>query len=155
MRSHVSRAIFVCLEILPLVAGCQDYRWQWSFQSPEQIQTLEQRSFDQHKLVFIFYKSFFDNDRMHADVLADNKVGALFQDTVNIIIDKSAGPAYERYLAKYGVQSPPAFVLAVSEERYKVLTGCIPKDEFIEMIQAAKAELLDHSRPPSASKPAP
>jgi hypothetical protein len=155
MRIRTTSLISLCIGILPFASGCQDYKWQWNYQSPEQLQAIEQKAFEQHKIVFIFYKSFFDSDRMHSEVLADSRVGSLFNDTVNIIIDKSAGPAYERYLTKYGITAPPACVLASSDCRYKVFTGFIPKDRFVEMVKAAKAELSEPAHRPPPSKVAP
>lgn len=155
MRSRASQLICLCIGVLPFAYGCQDYKWQWNFKSPEQLQDIEQKAFSQNRTVFIFYKSFFDSDRMHSEVLGDSQVGALFNDTVNIIIDKSAGPAYERYLTKYGITAPPACVLASSDCRYKVFTGFIPKDRFVELVKAAKAELSEPPRRPPPSKVVP
>ena len=147
MPSHVNRLAWACVGLAALASGCQDYNWQWNFQSPDQIRALEQRAAEQRKLVFIFYK-YSLNDRMHADVLADNQVGALFQDTVNVMIDKfSAGPAYDQFMTRYGITTPPACALVSPDGRYKVFTGYISKDRFMELVKSAKAELKEPARP--------
>jgi len=149
----------VCVSVVACfwIAGCQDYRWQWNFQSPQDMQKLEEQAGEQQKLVFIFYKWYLDSDanRMHGDVLADNQVGALFADTVNLLVDKAAGPAYEQYLSKYGVTDPPAFILIAPDGRYKVLTGYIPKDRFIELVQSAKTELTQDQQRAAPSEVVP
>ncbi len=155
-RTAVRNLIFISL-LPPLLAGCADYKWQWNFQSPEQLRKTEETAAQQHKIVFIFYKWYLDSDanRMHGDVLADNQVGSLFTDTVNILVDKSAGPAYEQYVTKYGVNSAPACILVAPDGRYKVLRGYIPKDRFIEQIQRAKAELSEQPHRSAPTKIAP
>lgn len=152
VRDSFRRSIFVSVVACVWIAGCRDYNWQWSFQSPADMQKLETEAHDQQKLVFIFYKWYLDSDanRMHGDVLADNEVGALFADSVNLLIDKAAGPDYERYLTRYGVTAPPACVLVAPDGRYKVFTGYIPKDQFIPLVQAARKELMGEPQPRSA-----
>ncbi|MBI4578713.1 MAG: hypothetical protein HY718_03370 [Planctomycetes bacterium] len=149
--------IVVAALIGAVAAGCQDYKWQWSFESPEQLQKTEKQALDEGKMVLLFYKWYLDSDanRMHGEVLADNRVGALFADTLNIVIDKSAGPAYERYLAKYGVSSPPACILVAPDGRYKVFTGYIPAERFVELVKAAKAQLTEAPRRTAPSKVTP
>lgn len=145
VRDSFRRTLFVSVVACVWIAGCQDYKWQWSFQSPDDMERLEETARQQHKLVFYYYKWYLDSDanRMHGDVLADNQVGALFSDTVNVLIDKAAGPDYERYLSKYGVTSPPACILVGPDGRYKVLNGYVPKDRFIELVTSAKADLMN------------
>ncbi len=139
------------------LTGCQDYKWQWSFETADQLAKTEKQAQEQHKLVFIFYKSYLDSEanRMHGDVLSDNQVGALFNDSVNILLDKAAGPAYEQYLARYGVTAPPACVLLGPDGRYKVFKGYIAKDRFIDMVKDAKIELLEQTRRAAPSKVSP
>lgn len=154
VRDSYKRMLFVSTVACVWMVGCQDYKWQWSFQSPGDMQKLEEQAQQQNKLVFIFYKWYMDSDanRMHGDVLADNQVGDLFADSVNLLVDRAAGPDYERYLTKYGVTTPPACILVAPDGRYKVLTGFIPKDRFIEQVKAAKAELMDNQRRAAPSK---
>lgn len=143
------------LLVVAASAGCQDYRWQWSFNSPQDLTKLEDRAREQGRMVFIFYKFYLDSDsnRMHSDVLADSKVGPLFKDTVNVIVDKASGPDYERHMTKYGVTAPPACVLIAPDGRYKVLTGYIAKDQFIELIRAAQSELSQPAPNPPRNRP--
>ncbi|HOA72782.1 MAG TPA: hypothetical protein PL151_17045 [Phycisphaerae bacterium] len=157
VRDNFRRNVFVSVVACVWMVGCHDYKWQWSFQSPEDMQRIEEQARQQQKLVFIFYKWYLDSDanRMHGDVLADNEVGALFSDTVNLLIDKAAGPNYERYLTKYGVTAPPACILIAPDGRYKVLTGYVPKERFIELVKAARRELLDNQQRPAPSKVVP
>jgi thiol:disulfide interchange protein len=157
VRDNFRRTLFVSVVACVWIAGCQDYKWQWSFQSPDDMQKLEEQARQQQKLVFIFYKWYLDSDanRMHGDVLADNQVGSLFSDSVNLLIDKAAGPNYERYLTKYGVTAPPACILIAPDGRYKVLTGYVPKERFIEMVKSARGELLDNEQRPAPSKVVP
>lgn len=155
-RSCIRNMIFLAL-VPPFLAGCQDYKWQWSFDSTAQLERAEQQAQEQHKLVFIFYKWYLDSDanRMHGDVLADPRVSSLFSDTTNILIDKAAGPSYERHLTKYGVKAAPACILISPDGRYKVFKGYIPKDQFIEMVKDAKIQLLELQRRPAPSKVTP
>lgn len=138
------------------LVGCQDYRWKY-FDSVQELRQFEQTARDQGKLLFIFYKWCLDSDanRMHGDVLADNEVGKLFLDTTNIVIDKFSGPEYEDYLKKFGVTDPPACILVAPDGRYKVFTGYIPKERFMELIKAAKQDLTEQSRRPPPSLPKP
>jgi thiol:disulfide interchange protein len=154
VRDSFRRTLFVSVVACVWIAGCQDYKWQWTFQSPEDMQKLEDQARQEQKLVFIFYKWYLDSDanRMHGDVLADNKVGAMFSDSVNLLIDKAAGPDYERYLARFGVTAPPACIFVAPDGRYKVLTGYIAKDEFIERVQAVHTEFMGGQQRSSALK---
>lgn len=153
-NSYIRNLVFVALLPPLLIAGCQDYRWQWDFASPERLQATEREALEQGKLVFIFYKWYLDTDsnRMHGDVLADPEVGKLFQDTVNIALDKSSGPAYEQYLSKYGVTTTPACILVGPDGRYKVFTGFVPKERFVDLVTAAKSDLLEQTRRPTPTK---
>jgi hypothetical protein len=157
VRNRLRRSLFVSVVACVWIAGCQDYNWQWSFQSPDDIQKAEELASQEKRLVFIFYKWYLDSDanRMHGDVLADNEVGALFGDSVNLLVDKAAGPDYERHLAKYGVTAPPACILVAPDGRYKVLTGYLPKERFVELVKSAKAELMSAERRSAPSKVAP
>lgn len=157
VRNGLRRSLFVSVVAYVWIAGCQDYEWQWSFQSPDDMQKMEEQASQENRLVFIFYKWYLDSDanRMHGDVLADNEVGTLFKDSVNLLVDKAAGPDYERYLSKYGVTTPPACILVAPDGRYKVLAGYQPKERFIELVQSAKAELMEGQRRSAPSKVTP
>ena len=119
VRDSFKRTMFVSMVACVWMVGCQDYKWQWSFQSPEDLQKAEDGARQKNKMVFIFYKWYLDSDanRMHGDVLADNQIGSLFRDTENILIDRAAGPDYERYLTKYGVTTAPACILVAPDGR--------------------------------------
>lgn len=157
VRNSFRRSLFISAVACVWIVGCQDYKWQWTFQSPDDMQKLEMKARQEQKLVFIFYKWYLDSDanRMHGDVLADNEVGALFADSVNLLIDKAAGPDYERYLTRYGVTAPPACIFVAPNGRYKVLSGYIPKAEFIEHVRAIREELLNDGQGPPVTKTTP
>jgi len=126
-------------------AGCQDYKWRWDYAKGEQ------QARQQGKYLFVFYKWWLSNDsnRMHGEVLSDPAVGAQLADTINLLLEKDSSPEYGNYLAKYGVTSPPAFVVVAPDGTYYVAGGFIPKDRFIEFIKNAKA-----GRSPAGKRPA-
>ena len=72
--------------------GCAGgYNWRNDFQASE----TEAR--EQKKHLFIFYKWWLDeasNRMFGGEVLSDPEVAALFQDTVNVLIDKDFGSEY-------------------------------------------------------------
>lgn len=135
--------------LLPVVAGCSNYRWMNDFQAAEDYAR------QQHKHLFIFYKWWLSNDsnRMHGDVLSDPAVGMRLNDTVNLLLEKDSCPDYARYLSKYGVTMAPAFVIVAPDGSYQVRTGFVPKDRFIEFIESAKA--ARPVRPGARSTPPP
>jgi len=139
--------------LLAAVAGCHDYRWNWDFQKTEDIEAVERAAREKNKDLFIFYKGFFDNDSiyMHNEVLADNEVGALFQDTVNVLLDQLGGPVFEEYMrSRYGVSEPPAFVLVAPDGTFETRTGRMQKPEFVEWVKRTKS-----SPPAPTEKPKP
>ena len=120
--------------------GCQEYDWQWTFQSPDDIRVIEEqaRAKDQH--VFIFYKWLFDgpSSRMEWDVLSAPEIKSQFQDTVNVLIDKESGRPYVEYVGKYGVTSYPAVIIVAPDGTYEKQLGFVPKEQFLEFIAKAK-----------------
>jgi len=157
MHYRYRYAVVLTPILLAMLTGCADYRWHWDFNSASELETTEAFAREQNKTLFIFYKWYLDSEanRMHGDVLADDKVGALFQDTINILIDKASGPAYERYVNRYGVTAPPACILVAPDGRYKVLSGFIPIDRFIPLVEKAREELAGRTRsaPATAGRP--
>ncbi len=139
-----TRAFGLTLSVLAAAAGCSDYRWTSEYEEAES------RARRQDKHLFIFYKSWLSNDsnRMHGDVLSDPSVATHLQDTVNVLLEKDSSPEYGRYMLKYGVTSPPAFVIVAPDGAYQVRTGFIPRDRFVEFIDSAKAP-----RPPRPIRP--
>jgi len=131
-------------------AGCQDYRWRWDYQAAEA------QAREQGKDLFIFYKWWMsdDSNRMHGEVVASPEVGALLQDTINLLLEKDSSPEYAQYLAKYGVNSTPAFVVVKPDGDYRVELGYIAKDRFIEFIRKAKADSASNAPRPSPHAPA-
>jgi hypothetical protein len=131
--------------VVACAGGCADYKWRWDYQQAEQ------QARQQGKSVFIFYKWWLSNEsnRMHNDVLTDPAVGLLFQDTINLLLEKDSSPEYANYMARYGVTSPPAFVLVAPDGTYYVQSGYVPKDRFIEFVKNAKS-----GRAPGAKRPA-
>ncbi|HSW44941.1 MAG TPA: hypothetical protein VLM89_05170 [Phycisphaerae bacterium] len=131
--------------------GCQDYKWRWDFNQAEQDAR------QQGKHLFIFYKWWLNNEsnRMHGDVLSDPAVGAQFQDTINLFLEKDSSTEYANYMTKYGVTSPPAFVIVAPDGTYYTAAGFIPKDRFIEFAKNAKAGQSpgDRKSPPAPAKP--
>ncbi len=131
------RRLYVWLFVPVLLAtlgGCRDYHWTSDYQRAEE------QAREQKKYLFVFYKWWLssESNRMHGDVLADKAVGGLFRDTVNVLLERDSSPEFARYMSKYGVAAPPAFVIAAPDGSYQVRTGYIPKDRFIEFVQSAK-----------------
>jgi len=133
-RSLITRCRWLCIPILLATVGCQDYRWRWDYQQAEQ------NAREQQKYLFIFYKHWLNDEsnHMHNEVLADPAVGALLQDTINLLLEKDSSPEYAKYLTRYGVTAPPAFVVVAPDGTYRVQTGYIAKDRFIDFIKQAK-----------------
>ena len=50
-------------------------------------------------------------------------------------------------MTRYGITTPPACALVSPDGRYKLFSGYIPKDRFIELVKSAKAELKEPPRP--------
>jgi thiol:disulfide interchange protein len=127
---------WLTLSIIAMCAtGCTDCKWRWDYQQAEQ------QARQQGKYVFIFYKWWLSNEsnRMHYYIQTDLAVAAQLQDTVNLLLEKDSSPEYANYLAKYGVTSPPAFVVVAPDGTYYVQSGFIPKDRLIEFIKNAKS----------------
>jgi len=145
-RSFITRFRWLCVPVMLAAAGCQDYRWRWDYEQAEQDAR------QQGKHLFIFYKHWLNDEsnRMHNEVLADDAVGALFQDTINLLLEKDSAPEYAQYLTRYGITTPPAFVVVAPDGTYRVQTGFISKDRFVEFIKQSKA-----TRPASAPRASP
>jgi len=131
--------------VLASVAGCQQYNWRTDYKQAEQ----EAR--EQNKHLLVFYKWCWDSDSnwMLRETLSEPAVVALFQDTINLLLDKVYGPEYVEYVAKYGATSYPASVIVAPDGQFKVLLGKVSKERFIEFVKEAKP-----SRPvePAGSK---
>lgn len=140
------RSWFVGILFPLFLTGCQAYHWKTDYQKAEE------QAREQNKYLFVFYKWWLSNDsnRMHGDVLADPEVGDLFQDTVNVLLEKDSSPEFSRYMSKYGVTAAPAFVIAAPDGSYQSRTGFIPKDRFMEFVQVAKTQ---HPEKPAPRKP--
>lgn len=120
-----------------VAAGCLQYDWQHDFKQAEA------QAREENKNLFIFYKYFLDsksNRMLGSEVLSDPEVVALFQDTVNVLIDSSFGPEHEAYVAEFGVQSYPASILVTPDGYYETLEGYIPKRRFINFVESFKSE---------------
>jgi thioredoxin-related protein len=145
VKSPMNGILWLLALAVLAAAGCQDYRWRWDYQQAEQ------QARQQNKYLFVFYKWWLSNDsnRMHDYIQTDPAVGALFADTVNLLLEKDSSPGYANYLAKYGVTAPPAFVIVAPDGTYYVASGFIPKDRFIEFVKNAKA-----GRSPGGKRPA-
>jgi hypothetical protein len=123
--------------LLWVAAGCLQYDWQYDFKQAEA------QAREQDKNLFIFYKYFLDsksNRMLGSEVLSDPEVVALFQNTVNVLIDSSFGPEYEAYVDDFGVQSYPASILVAPDGRYETLEGYVPKRRFIEFVESFKRQ---------------
>jgi hypothetical protein len=149
-RRSLTIALGGLIAIAMLAApGCQDYKWRWDYQKAEQ----EAR--EQGKYLFVFYKWWLSDasNQMHGNVLPDPAVGALFQDTINLLLEKDSSTEYANYLSRYGVTSPPAFVLVAPDGTYYVASGFLPKERFIDFVKNAKEGRSPGSRqPPSKNK---
>lgn len=150
-RTFITRCRWLLVPIVLAAVGCHDYRWRWDYEQAEQ------NARQQEKFLFIFYKYWLNDEsnRMHSEVLADPAVGALFQDTINLLLEKDSAPEYARYMTRYGVANPPAFVVVAPDGTYRVRTGYISKDRFIEFIKQAKTTrpASDTRAPPEKRKP--
>ena len=133
-RSFFTCFRWLCIPVILAAIGCQDYRWRWDYEQAEQDAR------QQEKHLFIFYKHWLNDEsnRMHSEVLADPAVGTLFQDTINLLLEKDSAPEYAKYLTRYGVTAPPAFVVVAPDGTYRIQTGYIAKDRFIEFIKQSK-----------------
>ena len=108
---------FLVSALLTGTAGCQSYKW---LEGMDNYRAAEQRAREQNKCLFIFYKWWLDsasNRMLSGEVLSDPKVVALFQDTINLRVDRDFGPEYVEYMAKFGVNSLPASVKQALTER--------------------------------------
>ena len=137
--------------VLLSVCGCQDYKWRLG-----DYLKAEQEAAEKTHYLFVFYKWWLSDasNQMHGNVLPDAAVGALFQDTVNVLLEKDSSPEYANYMARYGVTSPPAFVLVAPDGTYYVASGFLPKERFIEFVQSAKSGRSAGSRRPAPAPPA-
>jgi len=127
---HLVRALIIPLAVAAV--GCQQYNWRYD------MERAEADAKQQNKELFIFYKYYLDNDSnrmLGSEVLSDPEIVALFQDTVNVLIDKAFGPQYEAYVARFGVGSYPASILVAPDGRYEVLKGFVPKQRFIDFVR--------------------
>lgn len=117
--------------------GPADYSWRHDYEEAEQQARQEKRQ------LFIFYKQWQDEacNRMLAEVFKQPEVGGLFQDTVNVLLDRDFGPKVPDYMAGYGVESVPASVMVSPEGAYRVWRGFIPPDQFVDFINEAKQQL--------------
>ncbi len=120
--------------LLAAVVGCQEYDWRSDYARAEQ----EAR--EQDKYLFVFYKWWLDSDSNHMlnEELSDPAVKTLFQDTINLLLDKDYGPQYVEYVGKYGVTSYPASIIVAPDGSFKVQAGRTPKERFIEWAKQAK-----------------
>ena len=116
------------------VTGCQEYNWR-----TDHIQA-EQDAREQGKDLFVFYKHWLDresNDMFNIE-LSDPAVKALFQDTINVLLEKGF-PAWDEYAATYGVNSCPASILVRPDGKPRVQLGRISKEQFIEWVKEARS----------------
>ena len=144
---------FLVSALLTGTAGCQSYKW---LEGMDNYRAAEQRAREQNKCLFIFYKWWLDsasNRMLSGEVLSDPKVVALFQDTINLRVDRDFGPEYVEYMAKFGVNSLPASVIVAPNGKFKVQPGFTPKEQFIEFVKNAKASLS--TQPERAPPPVP
>ncbi len=128
--------VAVLLALGILASGCTQYNWRDDFEAAEQQARVEGRH------LFILYKWWLDNDsnRMLSDeVLSAPEVVSLFQDTINVLIDRDYGPRFVAYVGKYGVTSVPASIIVAPDGTYQVQRGYVPRDRFIEFANRAKA----------------
>lgn len=138
---RLARRALVTACLAAMLVGCQEYGWRRDYVRAEE------QARDEGKDLFIFYKWYLDRDSndMLFYELSDPEVKALFQDTVNLLLDKSFGPDYVQYMQKYGVSSYPTSVIVRHDGRFDVLPGRVSEDEFLEWAKAAKAP---PSKPP-------
>lgn len=151
----------IALLLLGLVGtastGCQTYNWRDDFERAE----AEAR--DKNKDLFIFYKWYLDNDSnrmLSSEVLSDPKVVGLFQDSINLLIEKEYGPRYVAYVGRYGVTTYPSSIIVRPDGTFAVKKGFTPKKAFIAFVERARGDAdtqpksarrapAQRSRPPS------
>jgi hypothetical protein len=122
--------------LAPLLAGCLQYEWRYDCEAAERQARV------QNKDLFIYYKWWLDSDSnrmLGNEVLSDPQVVRLFQDTVNLLVERDSGPSYVQYMAKYGVDSVPASVIVRPDGRYEALTGFTPRERFIEFVERTRS----------------
>lgn len=122
--------------LLCLGTGCaQEYHWRHDFAQAEQDARTSGKD------LFIFYKFWLDpaSNNMLSEELSDPAVKSLFQNTVNLMLDKDFGPPYVEYVGKYGVNSYPASILVSPDGAHHVQLGRVSKNEFVRWAQSAKS----------------
>lgn len=132
-RAGTSLVLIVAV-LIGLVSGCRGYDWRSDFAAAEQ----EAREQDRH--LFIFYKWWLDepsNRMLGREVLSHPSVEALFEDTINVLIDRDYGPAYVDYVGRFGVTSPPASILVAPDGTYLVRHGFVSRERFIAFVREA------------------
>lgn len=125
----------ILLALLAPATGCMQYNWRNDFEAAEQQARAEGRH------LFVFYKWWPDSDsnRMLGDeVLSAPEVVSLFQDTINVMVDRDFGPQFVAYVGKYGVTTVPSSIIVAPDGTYQVQRGFVPRDRFIEFATRAK-----------------
>jgi hypothetical protein len=128
----------LCLVVLLLATGCGGgYNWRTDFNRAEQDAR------EQGKTLFILYKWFMDpasNRMLSNEVLSDREVAAVFQDTINVLVDRDYGPTFVSYVHKYKVTTFPACILVSPDgTRYRQMTGFVPREQLIEWVKGFKS----------------
>ncbi len=128
--------VAVCMSIAALT-GCAQYEWKTEF---AQYQAAEQEARRAGRPMFLFYKYWLDSDSnrmLSSEVLSDPEVTALFQDSINLLVEKDFGPQYAEYMNRYNVTTPPAAVIVRPDGSYRTRQGFVPKAEFIRWAREA------------------
>ncbi len=125
-----------CVSIAALT-GCAQYEWKTEY---AQYQAAEQEARQGGRHMFVFYKYWLDSDSnrmLSNEVLSDPEVTGLFQNTINLLVEKDFGPQYAEYMNRYNVTTPPAAVIVRPDGSYRVRQGFVPKEEFIRWAREA------------------
>ncbi len=133
--------------LLPLLAGCPQYNWIGD------VQQAEQKARAENRIMFVYYKYYLDStsNRMLGNELSDPEVVKLFQDTVNLLLDRHFGPHKDYVATRFKVEEYPSSILVGPDGSYKVITGEVAKDRLIDWVQRSK--LAVGGAPGAASKP--
>jgi hypothetical protein len=146
-RGHLAVGALLALGCV----GCVDYHWM------NDVERAEQKAKAEGKYLFVFYKWWLVNDsaRLETEVLQDERVARLFQDTVNCRIVYEYPPNRD-YMAAHGIHRAPGLILQAPDGTYHTREGYVPEDALIKWASAilkTQEPVAASKRPPPPPKP--